>query len=511
MYAVSASQEGPMVLETDVVIAGAGPTGLMLACELALRDVSVLLLERQLARPDFCRAFNLNARSLELLDRRGLLERFLAEGPTRPITAFGGLPDPLHLSCLDTDRPYTLGIPQTRTEELLEARAAELGGSVRWGQAVTGLQQNQEGVTVQVRTDTGEQSVRARYLAGCDGGRSTVRKLAGIGFPGTPSTHWALLGDVELAEPGTLSFGEHRTERGSLYVIPRPGYVRLITAERETPPDRDAPVTLEQLQRAISHVLDREVPLTRPRWLTRFGDAARQAEWYVQGRVMLAGDAAHIHPPAGAQGLNVGLQDAFNLGWKLAAAVHGWAPPGLLESYHHERHAAGAEVLMNTRAQVALSDPAASAEPLRALFGGLAELEPVRRRLAEIVTGIGTRYAVGAGGHPLLGRLLPNMALETTFGPRTLAGLLTPGRGVLLALAERPDLKLPRRGWGGRLEIVGARAAESRELDAVLVRPDGHVAWLAPRNSDPKPGPLRAALARWFGAPIRADAHHNRT
>lgn len=265
-------------METEVVVAGAGPTGLMLAGELALRGVQTLLLERLPERLPFCRAFNLNVRSLEMLDRRGLLERFLVEGFPRPVTAFGGLPAPLDLTCLDTDRPYTLGIPQTRTEELLGKHAASLGVPVHWNHTVTGLEQNEAGVTVHVQSEREEVLIRARYLVGCDGSRSAVRKLAGIAFPGTPTTQWALLGDVELVEPGSLTFGEHRTERGSVYVIPRPGYVRLITAEREEVVDREAPVTLPQLQAAVSTVIGRPIPLMSPRWLTRFGDAARQAE-----------------------------------------------------------------------------------------------------------------------------------------------------------------------------------------------------------------------------------------
>jgi hypothetical protein len=240
--------------------------------------------------------------------------------------------------------------------------------------------------------------------------------------------------------------------------------------------------------------------MANPRWLTRFGDAARQAERYVAGRVALAGDAAHIHPPAGAQGLNVGIQDAFNLGWKLAARVLGWAPPGLLDSYHTERHPAGARVLFNARAQVALEEPGERFEPLRRLLSELARFEPVRRHLAEMVTGVETRYDMGEGdaGQPLLGRLTPNLPLTTAAGPSTVSGLLHRGRGVLLDLAGRSEIQAEAAGWFDRVDVVTAFASsDAVATDALLIRPDGYTAWLASEG----PKGLRNALARWFGAP----------
>jgi 2-polyprenyl-6-methoxyphenol hydroxylase-like FAD-dependent oxidoreductase len=315
---------------SEVAVVGGGPTGLMVACELALAGVRTIVLERQRERPGFCRGFNLNTRSLELLDRRGIVELFLAEGWRVPLAGFAGLDAPLSLAELASDHRYTLGIPQTRTEELIEQRACELGVTVRRGHEVTAVDQDADGVSVGVHSPDGDYSMRLAYLAGCDGGRGTVRRLAGIAFPGTEATGSWLLGDVTLSDPASLPVGSHRTSTGSVAVIPRPGYVRVITAERSLPLDRDAPVTLDEFRAAVRVALGRDVQMTEPRWLTRFGDAARQAERYVFGRIVLAGDAAHIDPPAGAQGLNVGLQDAFNLGWKLAAQVRGWAPPGLL-------------------------------------------------------------------------------------------------------------------------------------------------------------------------------------
>jgi 2-polyprenyl-6-methoxyphenol hydroxylase-like FAD-dependent oxidoreductase len=485
---------------TEVVIAGGGPTGLMLACELVLAGVRTVVLERQRERPGFCRGFNLNARSLELLDRRGLVERFLAEGWRVPVTGFAGLDVPLSLADLDSDHRYTLGIPQTRTEELIEQRACELGVPIRRGHEITALEQHADGVTAGVHGPDGDYALRAAYLTACDGARSTVRKLAGVAFPGTEATGYWLLGDVELPDPASLSVGSHRTLSGSVAVIPRPGYVRVITAERERRAVRDAPVTLDEFRTAVRLALGRDVEMTGPRWLTRFGDAARQAERYISGRVVLAGDAAHIHPPAGAQGLNVGLQDAFNLGWKLAAQVRGWAPAGLLETYHTERHAAGARVLLNTRAQVALAEPGEKFDPLRALFAEMAAFEPVRRYLTETVTGVGTRYTMGAGdAHPLVGRLAPNLLLDTPHGALKLATLLHAGRGVLLDLADRPDLRAAATGWADRLDMVLASCPEGHGIDALLIRPDGYTAWVAPAGSSDGKRGFREALFTWFG------------
>ena len=486
-------------MEVQVAIAGAGPTGLMLACELALVGVRPVVLERSAERLPFCRAFNLNARSLELLDRRGILDRFLAEGWKVPRASFGGLDAPLDLSHLDADQPYTLGIPQTRTEALLEARAAELGVSIAWGCAVGDLDQDETGITVGYLKDGSRHELRAAYLVGCDGGRSTVRKLAGIPFPGTPSTEWALLGDVELVEPAQLDFGVHRTPRGTVFVIPRPGYVRLCVQDPNPPAERDVPVQLAELEAAVGAVLGREIRLANPRWLTRFGNAARQAERYRQGRVLLAGDAAHIHPPAGAQGLNVGIQDAFNLGWKLAAVARGEATEALLDTYHAERHPAGERILMNTRAQLVLSDPSPRVDPMRQLFSELASLPAVQRYLAGMVTGTETRYEMGAvDPHPLLGRLAPDLELEHAGSMVRLAELLHAGRGVVLELSGA-DLQQEVPGnLNGRVECIRAACNAYPEVQALLVRPDGYVAWLTLRERDEQPGPLRASLDKWF-------------
>jgi 2-polyprenyl-6-methoxyphenol hydroxylase-like FAD-dependent oxidoreductase len=502
----------------DVAIAGAGPTGLLLAAELAMRGVRVVVLERNVERPAFVRAFNLNARSLEILDRRGIVDRFLAEGPKVPFTHFAALDAPLALAGLDTDHPYVLGIPQTRTEALLEAHALEQGAELRWGHGIAAVAQDPDGVTIEVdvasdaSTTEMRRTLRARWLVGCDGGRSTVRKRASIGFPGTTATRWALLGDVELADPSSLSFGNHQTERGSVFVIPRPGYVRVIASEVTPPPSAESPVTLATLRDAMAHVLGRDVELVRPRWLTRFSNAARLAQRYRVGRVLLAGDAAHVHPPAGAQGLNVGLQDAFNLGWKLAAVVRDTAPDALLDSYHAERHAAGERLLMQTCAQTELGQTDDRLAPVRGLLRDLARDTGVRRLLAEMVTGLDTRYALAAPEtmtrQPMLGRLAPNVVLDAAGRHSSLAECLRGGRAVLVTRVTHSgfaDVAAPLRD---RLEVATIPEAPERSrwldgVNAALVRPDGHIAWMANDDEDDVES-LCASAERWLGVSPRA-------
>ncbi|NUR31258.1 MAG: NAD(P)-binding protein, partial [Catenulispora sp.] len=420
---------------TEVLIVGAGPAGLLLASELRLAGVDTVVLERHAQRPDFCRGFNLNARALDLLARRGLAERLVGEGWQVPHAAFSGLPVTLSLAGTHTDHPYSLGIPQTRVEEILEAHALDLGADIRRGHELRVWEQDPESVTATVTTGGREYRVRAAYLVGCDGGRSTVRKQAGIDFPGTAATRFSLLGDVELADPEALPFGATTGPGGTVFAIPRPGYVRIITSDRQPPADKDTPVTLDLLQTAVDHALGRHVELHAARWLTRFGNAARQASEYVRGRVILAGDAAHIHPPAGAIGVNVALDDAFNLGWKLAATVRGTAPAHLLASYHTERHTAGAHVLANTQAQVLFGDTDDRLAPITDLLTRVARHPAGNRALTETITGLDTRYEMHPEtDHPWLGRLAPDLALTRGDGHTRLSALLTSGRGALLDL-----------------------------------------------------------------------------
>ena len=523
---------------TDVLIIGAGPAGLLLACELRLAAVATTVIERAPKRPDFCRGFNLNARSLDLLARRGLAGPLIDEGWQVPHAAFSGLPVTLSLAGASTDHPFSLGIPQTRVEEVLEARALDLGADIRRGHELRALEQDSAYVTATIAdTATGrEYRARAAYLAGCDGGRSIVRKQSGIDFPGTAATRFFLLGDVELTEPETLSFGFNHGPGGRVFAIPRPGYVRIITADRQPPADRDAPVTLDRLQSAVDDALGRHVGLRAARWLTRYGDAARQAAEYVRGRIVLAGDAAHIHPPAGAIGVNVALDDAFNLGWKLAATVRGEAPDHLLGSYHTERHPAGAKILANTQAQVLLDNPGDRLGPLTDLLARVAAHPAGNRAFAETATGLDTCYDMNQqADHPWLGRLTPNLELITDADPTDLATQLTlaAGRPLLLDLADpHPGLADPHPGladphpdapaeatairqaaaaWADRVSIARATCPAHPDLRALLVRPDGHTAWLSTADrthadaGHPTDG-LRHALTHWHG-PAHSPAH----
>jgi 2-polyprenyl-6-methoxyphenol hydroxylase-like FAD-dependent oxidoreductase len=475
-------------LETGVLIAGAGPAGLLLATELALAGVRTTIVERHPERPPYCRGFNLNSRSLDLLARRGLAGGLVAEGHQVPHAPATGMPGPLLLDGAATDHPFSLGIPQTRVEEVLEERARELGVTILRGHELESFTQDTEGVTTMIHNGP---EIRARYLAGCDGGRSTVRKRAGIGFPGVDARWFALLGDVECELPYGVSAGP---DGRTVFAIPRPGYVRLIVRETDPPADKDTPVTLERLQSQVDDVLGRHVELRAPRWLTRFGDAARLAERYREGRVLLAGDAAHIHPPAGAIGVNVALDDAFNLGWKLAATVRGTAPKGLLDTYETERRAAGERILANTRAQVALEE--AGAEPLADLMRRVATHPAGNRALAEIITGLDARYE--PDGHPWLGRLAPDVPLRVEGAETHLAALLHHGRPVLLDLTPEHAFA----AWAPGIEVVAAQSTS--DLGALLLRPDGHVAWL---TTEADGTGLAAAIHRWVGdIPVPAAA-----
>ncbi|MFB9686683.1 FAD-dependent monooxygenase [Amycolatopsis plumensis] len=472
--------------DTDVLIAGAGPAGLLLAAELALAGVRTTIVERLPERPPYCRGFNLNARALDLLARRGLAEGLVAEGHRVPHAPVTGLPGPLLLDGAATDHPFSLGIPQTRVEEVLEARALELGVEILRGHDLRSFTQSADEVATTVHNGRFGRTIRARFLVGCDGGRSTVRKQAGIGFPGVDARWYALLGDVECELPYGPSAGP---DGRSLFVIPRPGYVRIVVREDDPPSDKDTPVTLERLQAQVDAVLGRHVELRAPRWLSRFGDAARLASRYREGRVLLAGDAAHIHPPAGAIGVNVALDDAFNLGWKLAATVRGTAPEGLLDTYHDERHAAGEQILANTRAQVALEE--AAEEPWADLMRRVAAHPAGNRALAEIITGLDACYE--PGGHPWAGRLAPDVPLLVSGAETHLAALLHAGRPVLLDLTASGSFA----AWSGGVEVVAASSLSPVDVEAVLLRPDGHVAWVG--TPDSGDAGLAEAVRRWVG------------
>ncbi|MFF5989276.1 rifampin monooxygenase [Prauserella flavalba] len=473
----------------DVIIAGGGPTGLMLAGELRLQGVRVLVLDREPEPTPVVRSLGLHVRSIEVLAQRGLLDRFLAHGTRYPAgTFFAGIDKPSP-ERLDTAHGYVLGIPQTVTDRLLEEHATEVGAELRRGCELVGLSQDEEGVTAELADGT---RLRARYLAGCDGGRSTVRKLLGVGFPGEPATVDTLLGELEVdVPPETVAevVAEVRETQKRFGLGPLgDGAYRVVVPAGSVAGDRSVPPTLDEVKQQLRAFAGTDFGVHSPRWLSRFGDATRQAERYRTGRVFLAGDAAHIHPPVGGQGLNLGIQDAFNLGWKLAAAVAGWAPEGLLDSYHAERHPVAEDVLNNTRAQMLLMSTEPGPQAVRRLVSELLEFEEVNRYLTEKITAIGVRYDFGEGPelHELLGRRLRDIELKRG----RLYSLMHGGRGLLLDQTGR----LSVAGWAGRVDHV-VDVSEELDTPAVLLRPDGHVAWAGEDQRD-----LLDHLPRWFGA-----------
>ncbi len=459
----------------------------MLACELRLHGVRALVLEKEAEPTKVVRAMGLHARSIEVMDQRGLLDRFLAHGRRHPVGGFfAGIPAP-QPEGLDTAHGYVLGIPQTVSDRLLTEHAVEIGVEIRRGCEVIGLNQDADGVSVELGDGT---HLRAGYLVGCDGGRSTVRKLAGIAFPGEPARVETLLGEVKLDAPldtiGEVMAEVRKTQRRFGIAPLDDGVFRVVVPAAEVVADRTVPTTLDDLKRQLRAVAGTDFGAHSPRWLSRFGDATRLADSYRIGRVLLAGDAAHIHPPTGGQGLNLGIQDAFNLGWKLAAAVAGWAPDGLLDSYQAERRPVAAAVLDNTRAQMELMSLEPGAQAVRRLVAELMDFAEVNRFLTEKITATAIRYDFGTG-HELLGRRLRDVPLKQG----RLYERMHQGRGLLLDGTGM----LSVTGWTDRIDHI-VDSSEELDVPAVLLRPDGHVAWVGGDQQD-----LLDALPKWFGAP----------
>ncbi|MFJ8806507.1 rifampin monooxygenase [Streptomyces sp. NPDC102490] len=469
----------------DVLVVGGGPTGLMLAGELRLHGVHVRVLDKEPEPTRVVRSLGLHVRSIEVMDQRGLLERFLAHGRRYPVGgSFAAIEKPAP-STLDTAHGYVLGIPQPVTDRLLAERATELGAEVARGRELAGLSQDDDGVTAELADGT---RLRCRYLVGCDGGRSTVRRLLGVGFPGEPAATETLIGEMSVtAEPEMVAarVAEVRRTQKRFGLGPvGDGVYRVVVPAAGLAEDRSVPPDLEEFKRRLREWAGTDFGVHSPRWLSRFGDATRLAERYRTGRVLLAGDAAHIHPPVGGQGLNLGIQDAFNLGWKLAAEVNGWAPEDLLDTYHTERHPVAAGVLDNTRAQMELLSTEPGPRAVRRLLAELMRFEDVSRDLTEKITALDVRYDLGPG-HELLGRRMRDVEL----GRGRLYERMHSGRGLLLDRTGRLLVK----GWSDRVDHV-VDDGDKLTVPAMLLRPDGHVAWVGDDQQD-----LYDRLPRWFG------------
>jgi 2-polyprenyl-6-methoxyphenol hydroxylase-like FAD-dependent oxidoreductase len=517
-----------------VVIVGAGPTGLMLAAELALARVDVAIVERRLTQ-DFAglRAGGLHSRTLEVLDQRGIVDRFLSEGQVAQTACFGQVK--FDMSDFPTRHPYGLGLWQSHVERILAGWVGELAVPIYRGREVRGFVQDDTGVDIELSAGNG---LRAEYLVGCDGGRSLIRKASGIGFPGWDPTMSSLIAAVEMVEKPEM--GIHRTAAG-IHAFGREAYeirdgklifkdagpIRVMVPEPH--PGATGEPKLRDLSAALIKACGTDYGAHSPTFISRFTDMTRQAAAYRKGRVLLAGDAAHVHSPVGGQGLNTGVQDAVNLGWKLAQVVKGVSPESLLDTYHAERHPVGARVLRNTMAQVALLRTDDRTDALRDVVSEVLGMEEPRKHFAARMSGLDIRYDLGqhdrgdhdtsdrpnglgpanqrsnSDKHPLLGRRIPDLDLITVDGPRRLFTLLHKARPVLLNLGEPGRFDIT--AWAGRVELVEAEFGGVWELPAlgpvaapgaVLIRPDGHVAWVS-NQAQPR---LRDVLTSWFGPPV---------
>ena len=485
-----------VVTQHAVVIVGGGPTGLMLAAELALARVDVAIVERRASQEVAgSRSRGLHARSLEVLDQRGVVERFVSQGQAVQNVAFGQTP--LDLSDFPTRHNHGLALLQERFEHILAGWVAELAVPIHRECEVTGFTQDDTGVGVEL---SGGRALRAKYLVGCDGGRSLVRKAAGIGFPGWDASISYLIAEVEMT--GTPEFGIRRDEKGTYAMGPAGGGRVGVVLREEQVCTGDEP-TLEVLREGLVGLYGTDYGLRRATYLSRFSDMARQAASYRDRRVLLAGDAAHVHSPMGGQGLNLGVQDAVNLGWKLAQVVRGVSPDSLLDTYQAERHPVAARALQKTLAQTALSRGDARMDAVRETLSELLRMDGPRKQYAAIMSGLDVHYDLGSG-HPLLGRRMPDLDLLTADGPRRVFHLLHDARPVLLDLGEPGALDLTP--WADRVRSVAARYTGAWEIPvlgavtapvAVLIRPDGHIAWVGEGTDQG----LQEALTRWFGPP----------
>ncbi|MDB5071051.1 MAG: putative aromatic compound monooxygenase YhjG [Candidatus Eremiobacteraeota bacterium] len=493
-------------MDASVIIVGAGPTGLMLAGELALASVDVAIVERR-ASQDLAgsRAGGLHSRTIEILDQRGIADRFLSEGQVAQVARFAGTS--LDISDFPTRHNYGLGLWQKHIERILAGWVGEFAVPIYRGREVTDFVQDDSGVDVKLGDG---QSLRAKYLVGCDGGRSLIRKAADIEFAGWDPTTSNLIAEVEMAEEpplgihrnafGIHSFGkvEYEIHDGEA-VYGEGGPVGVMVTEQRVGPATEP--TLRDLSEALIAVCGTDYGMHSPIWISRFTDMTRQATAYRKGRVLIAGDAAHVHAPDGGQGLNVGVQDAVNLGWKLAQVVMQTSPESLLDTYHAERHPVAARVLRNTMAAVALRRPDDRTTALRDTMSELLGMDEPRKRFAAIMSGLDIHYDLGER-HPLVGRRMPDLDLVTDNGPLRVFTLMHDARPVLLNLGEPGGFDIAP--WADRVQLIDARYDGVWELPAlgavtaptaVLIRPDGHVAWVGDRDSVGLPD----ALTTWFG------------
>ena len=480
-----------------VVIAGGGPTGMMLAAELALAKVDVAVVER---RPDHVlvgsRAGGFHSRTIEVLDQRGVADRFLAEGQVAQAAMIGTTV--LDMSDFPTRHPYSLGIWQNQIERIMAAWIAELPVRIYYGCEVTGFAQDDTGVDVELSDG---QSLRAQYLVGCDGGRSVIRKAAGIEFPGWDPTRSNLIAEVEVTEEPPRGIRHDATGIHGLHRLEDGRTVRVVVTEQQLGPSSEP--TLRDLSEALIAVYGTDFGIHSPTWISRFTDMTRQAAAYRAGRVLLAGDSAHVHYPAGGQGLSLGVQDAVNLGWKLAQVVNGTSPESLLDTYQDERHPVAARALQHTMALGVLQRRDERIKALVDLVSELAIMDEPRKRLAGIISGLDIHYDLGEG-HPLLGRRMPDLDLVTADGPLRVFTLLHDAKPVLLNLGEPGAFDITP--WADRVQLIDAEYVGPWELPvlgavtaptAVLIRPDGYVAWVG----DGTDTGLRDALTTWFGTP----------
>jgi 2-polyprenyl-6-methoxyphenol hydroxylase-like FAD-dependent oxidoreductase len=494
--------------EHAVVIAGGGPAGMMLAAELALAKVDVAILER---RPDHVlvgsRAGGFHSRTIEVLDQRGVADRFLAAGQVAQATMFATTR--LDMSDFPTRHPYSLGIWQNQIEQIMAAWIAELPVRIYYGCEVTGFAQDDTGVEVEL---SGGSSLRAQYLVGCDGGRSVIRRAAGIEFPGSDPTRSNLIAEVEMIEEPELgirhdALGIHGLGRLEYEIVDGEvvyndeGPVRVTVTEKQIGPSSEP--TLRDLSEALITVYGTDFGAHSPTWISRFTDMTRQAAAYRAGRVLLAGDSAHVHYPAGGQGLSLGVQDAVNLGWKLAQVVNGTSPESLLDTYHAERHPVTARALRYTMAQTTLQRRDERMKALVDVVAELAIMDEPRKQLAGIISGLDIHYDLGEG-HPLLGRRMPDLDLVTADGPLRVFELLHDAKPVLLNLGEPGSFDIGP--WADRVQLIDAEYVGLWELPvlgavtaptAVLIRPDGYVAWIGDQTQLGLP----EALSTWFGPP----------